>query len=179
MRKGQGDGLSFLPKGSIWNSEKDQGTDSLYDRQVGIPYRPKGERSIYLLDVLRVNGDSGPLPPSDVAMQREARYDVLEVKGGPLGEPVRFLPELAPAGDPKRWKLDVRNAKGEVVRTLSGEGAPPGVIPWDGGRSMSARRVCGVARSETIYLGLAVSAFRFDSAELSPHARAALKEGGC
>ena len=47
------DGLSFLPKVSFWNSKKDQGTDSLYDGQVGIAYRPKGERSIYLLDVLR------------------------------------------------------------------------------------------------------------------------------
>jgi hypothetical protein len=133
-------------------------------------------------------------------MQRKALYDVLEVEGGPLGEPVRFLPELAPAGDPKEWKLAVMNAQGEVVRALSGEGAPPGVILWDGrtgegrevnggeryqyqlevayadgSRTTSARRVFGVNRSETIYLGFAVSAFRFDSAELSPRGRTALE----
>ncbi|OGP80112.1 MAG: hypothetical protein A2Z13_03555, partial [Deltaproteobacteria bacterium RBG_16_64_85] len=47
------DGLSLLPKVSLWHSERDQGDSSLYDGQVGIAYRPLGTPSIYLLSSLR------------------------------------------------------------------------------------------------------------------------------
>ncbi len=150
---------------------------------------------------LVVKGVSVPLPASDVTMRSEALFDVVEIRGGPAGWPVRFESELSPAGVPRRWRLDVTTAKGEVVRVLSGEGAPPGVIPWDGrteegeqvnageryryqmevvyadgSRSTSALRAFAVNGPETFHLGLAIDAFRFDSAELSPRARRALAE---
>jgi uncharacterized repeat protein (TIGR01451 family) len=47
------DGLSLLPKLNLWLSDRDQGTDSLFDGFVGVAYRPKGKPSLYLLDSLR------------------------------------------------------------------------------------------------------------------------------
>ena len=156
--------------------------------------------SVEMLSLL-VNGVPVPLPASDVMLRSVALDDVLEIRGGRLEEPVRFSVEVASTGTPKEWSLAVMNAQGEVVRTLSGEGAPPAAIPWDGrtgegqlvgggklyqyqmevryadgSRSASARRIFGVNRSSAISLSLMGSAFETNSAVLSSRARKALKE---
>ena len=156
--------------------------------------------SVEMLSLL-VNGVPVPLPASDVMLRSVALDDVLEIRGGRLEEPVRFSVEVASTGKPKEWSLAVMNAQGEVVRTLSGEGAPPAAILWDGrtsegqlvggvklyqyqmevryadgSRSASARRIFGVNRPSAISLSLTGSAFETNSAVLSSRARKALKE---
>ena len=153
------------------------------------------------MPALLVNGNAVPLPGVDVTMQTGSPGDILEIHGDRLGEPVRFLVELAATGVPKEWRLHVTNAQGEVVRTLSDVGTPPAAILWDGhtgeGRlvvggelyqyqmevdyadgslSRSARRIFGVSRTSAISYSLTGSAFEFNSAVLSPAARKVLKQ---
>jgi uncharacterized repeat protein (TIGR01451 family) len=167
-------------------------------RNLETPVEIRG--SVEMLTLL-VNGEEIPLPTSDVSMRSKALDDVLEITGDRLGKPVLFLFEAASVGAPKAWNLDIMNAQGQIVRTLSGEGIPPGEIPWDGrtedgqlvrggelyqyqmvvgytdgSRSRSARRIFGVNRTSAISLSLTGSAFDFNSAVLSSRAKESLKQ---
>ncbi len=170
----------------------------LHSENIDTPVEIRG--SVEMLTLL-INGVKVPLPTSDVSVKNQALDDVLEIMGDRLGEPVRFLVEVAPEGDPKEWKLAIMDAQGQVVRTLSGEGNPPGEILWngrteddrlvgggelyqyqlvvayaDGSSSRSARRIFGVNRTSAISLSLTGSAFEFNSAVLSDRARKALRQ---
>ena len=170
----------------------------LQSENIEAPVEVRG--SVEMLTLL-VNGVEVPLPASDVSMRSETLNDVLEIKGDGLAGPVRFLVDIAPSGSPKEWRLDILNAQGQVVRSLSGEGNPPGEILWngrteddrlvaggelyqyqmevayeDGSRSRSARRIFGVNRTSAISLSLTGSAFDFNKAVLSDRARKALRQ---
>jgi len=170
----------------------------LHSENIETPVEIRG--SVEMLTLL-INGVEVPLPTSDVTVTNEALDDVLEITGDRLDEPARFLVEVAPAGDPKEWKLAIMDAQGQVVRTLTGEGNPPVEILWDGrteddrlvgggelyqyqlmvayadgSSSLSARRIFGVNRTSAISLSLTGSAFEFNSAVLSDRAREALRQ---
>ncbi len=51
------DSLSFLGKMSLWNSDKDTGTDILFDSSLGFAYRALGKKSHYNLSTLRYKLD--------------------------------------------------------------------------------------------------------------------------
>ncbi len=146
---------------------------------------------------LLVNGlEASPLP-----VEVEVRVETLEgsarVTGGKLDRPVRFS-VLAGAGV-ARWTLTVEDGRGGAVRRLSGEGAPPPSIEWDGtgddgrvvsggeiyayrieaeladgGRVSSPTRLVGIGRSALIAVHLTGEAFDSGKHALSPRARAAL-----
>ncbi|NNG47340.1 MAG: OmpA family protein, partial [Deltaproteobacteria bacterium] len=170
----------------------------LRSENIDTPVEVRG--SVEMLTLL-VNGVEVPLPTSDVSVKNQALDDVLEITGDRLADPVRFRVEVAPAGEPTEWTLAIMDAQGQVVRTLSGEGNPPGEILWngrteddrllgggqlyqyqmvvayaDGSSSRSARRIFGVNRTSAISLSLTGSAFEFNSAVLSERARKALRQ---
>ena len=150
------------------------------------------------MPALLVNGSQVPLPAADLSLGNGSPDDIVEVRGD---APVRFRVDVAPVGGPKEWRLEIRNRKDEVVRTLAGEGNPPSEVLWDGrtedgrtvaagelyqyqlavaytdgSRSRSARRIFGVNRTSSISYSLTGSAFEFDSAMLSPAAQKVLKQ---
>lgn len=150
---------------------------------------------------LLVNGSEVPLPAGDVFLQGHLPDGSLRFEGSSSGEPVRFRTELAATGSPSAWKLLLQDARGEPVRAMTGAGAPPPEISWDGrtedGRhveggalyryrlevsyfdksvSTSGQRTFAVNRVSAVSLKLTGSAFEFNSAVLSAKARKALKE---
>ncbi|MDX1815576.1 MAG: OmpA family protein, partial [Thermodesulfobacteriota bacterium] len=172
--------------------------DNVVVRSENIEAPVEVQGSVEMLTLL-VNGVEVPLPASDVSVRSETLDDVLEIKGDRLAGPVRFLVDIAPTDAPKEWRLEILDAQGQVVRSLSGEGNPPNEILWDGrteddrlvdggelyqyrmtvayedgSRSRSARRIFGVNRTSAISLRLTGSAFGFNSAALSERARKAL-----
>ncbi|MBP2676209.1 MAG: peptidoglycan-binding protein, and OmpA, partial [Deltaproteobacteria bacterium] len=45
--------MGLLARANLWNADRDAGSASKYDVLAGVAYRPKGSRSIYLLDTVR------------------------------------------------------------------------------------------------------------------------------
>jgi hypothetical protein len=45
--------FGLLARVNLWNASRDQGSAATYDALAGVAYRPKGVRSIYLLDTVR------------------------------------------------------------------------------------------------------------------------------
>lgn len=150
---------------------------------------------------LLVNGAEVPLPAGDVFLLGHLPDGSLQFEGNSSGEPVRFRVDLAATGSPAAWKLLLENSGGETIRTLSGAGAPPREISWDGrtedGRhveggalyryrmevsytddsvSTSGLRIFAVNRVSALSLNLTGSAFEFNSAVLGARARRVLKE---
>jgi len=58
--------ISLLGRGSFWTSARDQGTDTIFDGEIGGAYRPLGRNALYLLGVVRFKVDSrGSSPTGD------------------------------------------------------------------------------------------------------------------
>ncbi|MGW8246685.1 MAG: OmpA family protein [Acidiferrobacterales bacterium] len=161
---------------------------------------------VYLLGSTRtfsvlVNGRKAHLPVSEVEMNVQSLDQAVQIKGGQLESPVRFQFEVSQPELTRQWRLVVRNAAGKTMRTLTGRGAPPRQISWDGlqdnGRlitggqiysyemeatfrdgsiATSSRRLFGVDVTSAISLELTGGAFESGSARLSKYARRILKE---
>lgn len=148
-----------------------------------------------------LNGTPLVLPGGEARLQAGALDDVIQIENGQLSAPVSFVTEIGGAQQASAWTLTLWNARGGIVRELTGEGAPPAAIPWDarntegqlaaggeiyqyqlsvryrdGGQAASTRRLFGVNRSSAISLHLTGAAFKANSAELNDQARRTLNE---
>ncbi len=75
-----------------------------------------------------VHGARIDLPDVDVTLADGGG----EVRNGRLAGPARFAVSAATPASIRSWKLVVSDSRGRPVRTISGEGAPPTAIAWDG-----------------------------------------------
>jgi len=82
---------------------------------------------------LLVNGSRVTLPRVDAVLrQGEADTEVLNFNNADLVEAVHFAIEVSDAAAVAQWQVQVMRAEGEVLRSLSGEGALPNNLAWDG-----------------------------------------------
>lgn len=151
---------------------------------------------------LLLNGRPVTLPGGEVQLLSQGLEQSVEIKGGRLTAPVEFLTEVRVAPDRVRdWALEIFDARGAVLRRLTGAGAPPERIVWDGHRddqtliagggiyqyqlslrytdgaeSRSARVWFGVNRTAVLALRLSGSAFDVGAEALSEPARQALQQ---
>jgi uncharacterized repeat protein (TIGR01451 family) len=153
------------------------------------------------MPALLVNGSEVPLPSGDAVLRGHLPDGSLQFEGNAFAEPVQFQVDLAPTGTPSAWNVSVLDAGGAPIRALSGAGAPPPALSWDGRRengrtveggaayryqmevsyadnsvSTGGIRDFAVNRSSAISMNLTGSAFESNSAVLSVKARKALKE---
>jgi len=153
------------------------------------------------MPALLVNGSEVALPGGDAVLDGHLPDGSLRIEGSAFYEPVRFRVRSGTAASPSAWKLTVLGAGDNVIRTLSGGGAPPAEIVWDGraedGRTveggavyryrmevayadnavaMGAVRDFAVNRVSAVSLNLTGSAFVSGSDVLSAKARKALLE---
>ncbi|MHC4511439.1 MAG: OmpA family protein, partial [Planctomycetota bacterium] len=156
--------------------------------------------SIEMMTIL-LNGEAANLPGCDIHMGLKGQEEVLEITEQSLEEPVPFRVEIDGSDGVDQWWLNIYEAGGELFRSIEGEGNPPEIVFWDGRnaerelvtggsvyhyqmelfhsdgyRSKSPRRAFGVNQTQAISLTLTGGAFEFDSARLSPKAKAVLKE---
>jgi len=150
-------------------------------------------------DRLLLNGTPVSLPGGDVQLQFRDLDSVVRIEGGVLPVPVNFAIRWPTNNPPQSWQLTIFAAGDNIVRTFSGDGAPPPSLSWDGEldtgeliaggaiyqyqmafttadgqSSLSPRRLFGVDRVSAIAMNLTGSAFPIGAAELSPEAREAL-----
>ncbi|UCD80501.1 MAG: OmpA family protein, partial [Desulfobacterales bacterium] len=150
---------------------------------------------------LLINGEMASIPTDDIQLLVENLNEVVEIKGNTLDKQILFQTEPGLRGDEQAWRLNIMDARGKVVRTLSGKGSLPNTIRWngwldnqqtvkggeiyqyqmvveyaDGSQATSARKLFGINQTTAIFLNLTGEAFITDSAELSPKAKEILKE---
>lgn len=148
-----------------------------------------------------INGQMINLPVNDIRLGVDTLQDTLNIRGGRLEKPALFRPEVSGGANVRDWRLEIRDDQDNVVRTLSGEGAMPSVLEWDGkdvqgvlarggqiyqyhvdveyvdgSIARSPRRVFGVNRTEVLSVNMTGSAFSAGSDRLSAPARALLAE---
>ncbi len=146
-----------------------------------------------------VNGEPLPLPLSEVNTARAAGSDVVELSGDRLARPITFRLEADSAAAVVGWRLVICDALGDTVRVVRGEGRPADVT-WDGVRDDGERihggeiyryrleveyaqgmraaspvRTLGINGRSIPAVRLGQSAFAPGTADLTPEARAALK----
>jgi uncharacterized repeat protein (TIGR01451 family) len=149
---------------------------------------------------LLVNGKMASFANSSVKLSVDELDDVVVIFGGRLKDPIRFATSTQYPEQVKLWELDIYGEDNVIVHTLSGEGAPPATIEWDGkaydGKLIleqgiyqykltlmnkdgtnytSARRNFGINRQTAIALNLTGDAFEAGSMDLGNKARAILK----
>jgi outer membrane protein OmpA-like peptidoglycan-associated protein len=148
-----------------------------------------------------INGEMASIPSGDIRLLVENLDEVIEIRGNQLDKPVQFEIGRGFHPDIRGWRLIIRNAKGGIIHTVRGSGAPPKVISWngwidynrkvkggeiyqyqlevlhvDGSRATSARKLFGINQATAISINLAGGAFITGSAELSEKAREVLKD---
>lgn len=150
--------------------------------------------------VMLLNGQLLDLPRSDVRLRHDQLKEVVNITGGGLQQPIRFIAVSRNNESPEHWQLTVMDRNDLPVKQFSGT-EQIGIIEWngrlesgelleagaiyqyqlatsyaDGTRSLSPRRLFGVDRTSAISMSLTGSAFASGSADLSDAARQALKE---
>ncbi|MBT8110118.1 MAG: right-handed parallel beta-helix repeat-containing protein [Gammaproteobacteria bacterium] len=150
---------------------------------------------------LLVNGEPVALASADVRLGRQKLQDVVELSGGRLAQPIRFITNVGSDAEVRRWTLKVSGTSDETVKSWKGKGAPPEFIEWDGMRKngrlihgggvytyhlelstsdgqtvSSSHRLFGVNRSNSISLNLAGGAFISGSHALTNAAKGLLSD---
>jgi uncharacterized repeat protein (TIGR01451 family) len=147
-----------------------------------------------------INGELAAIPTREIRLQVKSLDEVVEIQGNHL-KPVVFKTEGNYSSEAKAWRLNIMDAKGDLVRTISGNGNCPENIRWngkingkqtikggeiyqyqieieytDGSRATSAQKLFGVNQTSAISINLTGEAFITGSAELSPRAQKILKD---
>jgi uncharacterized repeat protein (TIGR01451 family) len=150
---------------------------------------------------LLINGEMASIPTDNVQLLVENLNEVVEINGNALDKPILFQTEPGLRGNEKAWRLNIMDARGKIIHTLSAKGSLPKTVRWngrlnakqavkggeiyqyqmvveytDGSRATSARKLFGINQTTAIFLNLTGEAFITDSAELSPKAKEILKE---
>ncbi len=156
--------------------------------------------SVETLTVL-INGQKASIPSGDIRMGVERLEEIVNIRGDRLTAPVEFRVEAEQPEMVRTWRLTIMDSPGETLHAIEGRGGPPEVIRWDGrtdhdqlvkagevyqyqimleyadgSRSTSARRVFGVNRTAVISLNLTGGVFASGSVQLTPKARAVLRD---
>jgi uncharacterized repeat protein (TIGR01451 family) len=168
--------------------------------------REVGVNSIEILGNVRmpslmVNGKEVAIPSVSVRLGRSGRENAIELRGGTVAEPVRFLPTVTAEEPITRWALALTDTTGMEVRTIEGTGPPPSEIVWagdlqregslepgqilvyqlsvrlaDGAVARSPKHLAAANATSAVSFRLSGDSFGSDDAELSGAAREALKE---
>ena len=148
-----------------------------------------------------VNGTAVKLAAGDAHLRIEPLDDVVTLRGSGLEKPVRFDLSTDAQDGIASWSLSVADGRGQVVKTLDGDGAPPPKLAWDGtidgGAQITAGeiyqyrleirgkdggvygspvRLFGVNRVSTVSFQLSPDSFDTGRATLSPKAKLMLAE---
>lgn len=148
-----------------------------------------------------INGEMAAIPTENVTLLVESLDEVIEFNGGKPDKPILFGIENRFDEKVSSWRMKIMDARGNPIRTLSGKGAPPKTISWngqtgkggrvkggqiyqyqlqvlhkDGTRATSPRKLFGINQTTAISINLTGTAFITGSSTLGEKARAVLRE---
>lgn len=150
---------------------------------------------------LFINGQPASLRLSDVKMGLEKIEEIVHINGNQLDGVIEFKTDVIMPDNIEEWLLAILDSSGKRIHAISGKGAPPQVVRWNGrvegtnileggeiyqyrlevtykdkSASISAKRIFGVNRTSAISLNMSGGAFRLGSFELTSEAMDVLKE---